>query len=131
MHTQVIIPDMKKGALLLVPALVILLSGCGATDLARKAADATACQALSSTIKAINVAYQSGLVDTGFISQVNNLVGEPAKALLTTGLAEDLTQLTDALSQTNTAEASRLQIQQITESISKRCADAGVNNVGG
>jgi hypothetical protein len=122
---------MKMRNWLVVPAVLVLATGCGATDLARSAADATACKALSSTIESINLAYQSGLIDTGFVSQINNLVGEPAKALLSTGLAEDLTKLTDALSQTNTAEASRNQIQEITDSIAQRCADAGVNNIGG
>jgi hypothetical protein len=116
---------------LVIPSALVLVTGCGATDLARSAADATACKALSSTIKSINLAYQSGLIDSGFVSQINNLVGEPAKALLSTGLAEDLTKLTDALSQTNTAEASRNQSQEITDSIAQRCADAGVNNIGG
>ncbi len=116
---------------LVIPAALVLVTGCGATDLARSAADATACKALSSTIKSINLAYQSGLIDTGFVSQINNLVGEPAKALLSTGLAEDLTKLTDALGQTNTAEASRNQFQEITDSIAQRCADAGVESIGG
>lgn len=116
---------------LAIPLLLVSITGCGVTDLAKNAADATACQALSSTIQSINAAYQAGLIDTGFAAQIKNLVGEPAKALLTTGLAEDITRLTEVLGQSNTAEASRQQVQEITDSISKRCADAGVENISG
>ena len=74
-----------------------LLSSCGVTDLAKQAADATACKALESTINTIVSTYQSGVIDSGLITTVDNLVGEQARALLSTGLAEDLKALTTAL----------------------------------
>ena len=107
-----------------------LLSSCGVTDLAKQAADATACKALESTINTIVSTYQSGVVDSGLITTVDNLVGEQARALLSTGLAEDLKALTTALGETNSADTAQTEIQGITDSISKRCADAGVSGIG-
>jgi hypothetical protein len=110
--------------------LTVTLTGCGVTDLAKQAADATACKALDSTIKTITDSYQSGVIDSGLITQIDALVGEQARSLLSTGLADDLKLLTGALGQTNSAESSREQIKVLTDSISKRCADAGVNSIG-
>ena len=44
--------------------LSISLTGCGVQDLAKQAADATACKALDSTIKAIAASYEAGVIDT-------------------------------------------------------------------
>lgn len=110
--------------------LAFLLSSCGVTDLAKQAADATACKALESTISTITSTYQSGVIDSGLITAVDNLVGEQARALLSTGLAEDLKALTTALKETNSASTAQTEIQGITDSISKRCADAGVSGIG-
>ena len=110
--------------------LVFLLSSCGVTDLAKQAADATACKALESTINTITSTYQSGVIDSGLVTAFDNLVGEQARALLSTGLAEDLRALTTALKETNSADTAQTEIQGITDSISKRCADAGVSGIG-
>ena len=110
--------------------LAFLLSSCGVTDLAKQAADATACKALESTINTITSTYQSGVIDSGLVTAVDNLVGEQARALLSTGLAEDLKALTTALKETNSANTAQTEIQGITDSISKRCADAGVSGIG-
>ena len=110
--------------------LTFLLSSCGVTDLAKQAADATACKALESTINTIVSTYQSGVIDSGLITTVDNLVGEQARSLLSTGLAEDLKALTTALGETNSATSAQSEIQGITDSISKRCADAGVSGIG-
>ena len=121
--------NIKMG--LITPVLAFTLTGCGVADIAQNAAqsaaDATACKALNSTIKSITTAYQSGLIDSGLISQIDNLVGEQARALLSTGLAQDITLLTETLGQTQTAEGSRDAVNEITDSISKRCSEAGVN----
>lgn len=110
--------------------LALTLTGCGVTDIAQNAAkvaaDATACKALDSTLKSVSAAYQSGLIDSGFVAQIDSLVGDQARALLSTGLAKDLNLLTDALAQTQTAEGSRDAVQEIVDSITKRCSDAGV-----
>jgi len=108
------------------PVLGLLLSGCGVGDLAKTATDAAACNALSSSLSGITTAYQSGLVDSGLISTINGAVGEQAKKLLTTGLAEDLVLLGNALGQTQGAESSQLKVEEITASITQRCSEVGV-----
>jgi hypothetical protein len=115
---------------LIALALAATLTGCGVTDLAKQAADATACKAIDSTVKTITDSYQSGVIDSGLITQIDALIGDQARALLSTGLAEDLKSLTSALQDTNSATSAQTEIQAITDSISKRCADAGVSGIG-
>ncbi len=110
--------------------LVLSVTGCGVTDLAKQAADATACKALDSTIATITSTYQSGIIDTGLITQVDNLIGDQARALLSTGLAEDLKSLSTVLQSTNSATTAQSEIKAITDSISQRCSDAGVSGIG-
>jgi hypothetical protein len=121
---------MKIRITLVAITLTVTLTGCGVTDLAKQAADATACKALDSTIKTITDSYQSGVIDSGLITQIDALIGDQARALLSTGLAEDLKSLTTALQDTNSATSAQTEIQAITDSISKRCADAGVSGIG-
>ena len=111
-------------------ALTVALTGCGVTDLAKQAADATACKALDSTIKAITDSYQSGVIDSGLITQIDALIGDQARALLSTGLAEDLKSLTTALKDTNSAEGAQAELKALTDSITQRCSDAGVSGIG-
>jgi hypothetical protein len=115
---------------LVVFALLATVTGCGVTDLAKQAADATACKALESTIATITGTYQSGIIDSGLITQVDNLIGDQARALLSTGLAEDLKSLSTALQSTNSASSAESEIKAITDSISQRCSDAGVSGIG-
>lgn len=110
--------------------LLVTITGCGVTDLAKQAADATACKALESTISTITSTYQSGIIDSGLITQVDNLIGDQARALLSTGLAEDLKSLSTALQSTNSASSAESEIKAITDSISQRCSDAGVSGIG-
>jgi len=121
---------MRIRAALIALALAATLTGCGVTDLAKQAADATACKAIDSTVKTITDSYQSGVIDSGLITQIDALIGDQARALLSTGLAEDLKSLTTALQDTNSATSAQTEIQAITDSISKRCADAGVSGIG-
>lgn len=122
---------MKIRSMLAASLLAFFLSSCGITDVAKNvaagAADATACKAFGSTIKSISSGYQSGLVDSGLITRLDDLVGEQARSLLTSGLARDLNSLADELGKTTTVEDSKEKIQKITDSIKQRCADAGVN----
>jgi hypothetical protein len=111
-------------------ALTVALTGCGVTDLAKQAADATACKALDSTVKTITDSYQSGVIDTGLITQIDALIGDQARALLSTGLAEDLKSLTAALQNTNSAEGAQSELKALTDSITQRCSDAGVSGIG-
>jgi hypothetical protein len=121
---------MKLRLGIIVVMLTFLLSSCGVTDIAKQAADATACKALDSTIKAITDSYQSGVIDSGLITQIDALIGDQARALLSTGLAEDLRSLTTALQDTNSATSAETEIQAITDSITQRCSDAGVSGIG-
>jgi len=122
---------MRVKPILPAALLVFALTGCGVTDLAKgaaqTAADATACKALGSTVTSIAGAYQSGFVDSGLISRIDSLVGEQARSLLSSGLAQDIGMLTEALKQTGAAESSQEKIQQLTDSITKRCSEAGVS----
>lgn len=115
---------------LLAMGLVLSVTGCGVTDLAKQAADATACKALDSTIATITSTYQSGIIESGLITQVDNLIGDQARALLSTGLAEDLKSLSTALQSTKSATTAESEIKAITDSISQRCSDAGVSGIG-
>ncbi len=122
---------MKMKSIALAVPLSLALTGCGVADLAQNAADATACKAIDSSIKAIVSGYQTGVIDSGLIVQIDNLVGDQARSLLSTGLANDLKMLTDTLGQTQSAESSKDQLKTLTDSIGQRCADAGVSNIGG
>jgi hypothetical protein len=121
---------MRFRVVIIAIALVATVTGCGVTDLAKQAADATACKALESTIATITGSYQSGIIDSGLITQVDNLIGDQARALLSTGLAEDLKSLSTALQSTNSASSAESEIKAITDSISQRCSDAGVSGIG-
>lgn len=121
---------MKMPIAIVSLALVSTLTGCGVSDLAKQAADATACKALDSTITTITNSYQSGVIDSGFITQIDNLVGDQARALLSTGLSKDLKSLTEALQDTNSAASAESQLKELTDSIAQRCSDAGVSGIG-
>lgn len=121
---------MRFHSAIVAVALGATLSGCGVADLAKEAADATACKALESTITTITSTYQSGIIDSGLITQVDNLIGDQARALLSTGLAEDLKSLSTALQSTKSASSAESEIKAITDSISQRCSDAGVSGIG-
>ena len=69
------------------------------------------------------------MIDSGLIVQIDNLVGEQARSLLSSGLANDLKQLTEALGQNQSVEGSKEQIKTLTDSIMQRCSDAGVGGV--
>jgi hypothetical protein len=120
---------MKIKVLVAIFPLVATLTGCGLTDIARNAADTTACKALESTIRTIADGYQSGVIDSGLIVQIDNLVGDQARTLLSSGLANDLKSLTQTLGQSQSAESSREQVKTLTDSILQRCSDAGVGGV--
>ena len=121
---------MRTRIALVAITLTVALTGCGVGDLAKQAADATACKALDSTIKTITDSYQSGVIDSGLITQIDALIGDQARALLSTGLAEDLKSLTTALQNTNSAEGAQTELKALTDSITQRCSDAGVSGIG-
>lgn len=118
---------MKLRIGIIVIGLSLSLTSCGVADLAKQAADIAACKAVNSTITAIRDSYQSGVIDSGLITQIDNLVGEQARSLLSTGLAEDLKALTTALQETNSTTSAQADLKGITDSISKRCSEVGAN----
>jgi hypothetical protein len=117
---------MKIKLLVATVPLAMTLTGCGLTDIARNAADTTACKALESTIQTIANGYQSGVIDSGLILQIDKLVGEQARSLLSSGLANDLKSLTQALGENQSVESSQEQVKKLTDSILQRCSEAGV-----
>jgi hypothetical protein len=122
---------MKIRSLIIASLITLLLTGCGVSDIAKSAADATACKALSSTISAISDSYQAGVSESGIITKIDNLVGEQARSLLSTELAQDLKSLTDALRQSETAQGSKADVTAIADSIKERCSNALGGAIGG
>jgi hypothetical protein len=117
---------MKLLPLAITPVLLLSLSGCSVEQVAQSAADAAACSALTSTLEGLTAAYQSGIVDSGVISQIDALIGEQARALLSTGLAEDLSALGAALGETQSAQGAQQKVEDLTASVTERCGAVGV-----
>ena len=115
---------LKKIALISMP--LIFLTGCSIEEVAQTAADAAACQALQGTLAGLQTAYAEGLVDSGVITQLDALVGDQLDALLSTGLADDLRALTQALGETQSASAASEQVHSLTSSINERCEAVGI-----
>ena len=115
---------LKKIALIALP--VVFLSGCSIEEVAQTAADAAACQALQGTLSGLQTAYAEGLVDSGVIAQIDSLVGDQLDALLSTGLADDLRDLTQTLANTESATAATEKVNSLTESINQRCEAVGL-----
>jgi PBP1b-binding outer membrane lipoprotein LpoB len=116
---------MKKLALIALPAL--FLTGCSIEEVAQTAGDAAACNALQGTLNGLQAAYEQGLVDSGVLDQVDQLVGDQLEALLSSGLASDLRALSTELANTDSAQAASARIGSLTESIAERCEAVGVN----
>jgi hypothetical protein len=117
---------MKLLPLIAAPVLVLSLSGCSVEQVAQTAADAAACTALTSTLEGLSQAYQSGLVDSGVIDQIDLLIGDQARALLSTAFADDLVALTTALGQTQSAQGAQERVDELTASVTERCSAVGV-----
>ncbi len=107
-------------------AVLIGLSGCSIQEVASTAADAAACKALSSTLTGLSEAYESGLVDSGIIQQIESLIGDQVDFLLSTELAADIGQLAKELASTDPAETTAESIEELTASIAQRCQIVGV-----
>lgn len=103
------------------------LSGCSIEEVASTAADAAACTALSSTIQGLSDAYQSGLVDSGVINQIDKLIGNQIDSVLSSGLAEDLRGLTAALGETETAQGAQQRVDDLLASVTERCSSVGID----
>lgn len=113
-------------ALPIVALSTLALSGCSLEEVASTAADAAACTALSSTLTGLADAYQSGLVDSGVITQIDKLIGNQIDSVLSSGLAEDLRGLTAALAESQTAQGAQEKVDELTASINSRCSSVGI-----
>lgn len=103
------------------------LSGCSFEQIATTAADAAACTALSSTVQGLSDAYQSGLVDSGIFTTIDSLIGEQVDTVLSSGLAEDLRNLTAALGETETAQGAQQRVDELVASVTERCGSVGID----
>ena len=115
---------LKKIALISLP--LVFLTGCSVEEIAQSAADAAACRALEGSITGVQDAYEQGLVDSGVIAQIDELIGDQLDALLSTSLADDLRALGDELSNTSSAQSAGESVESLTASISQRCSEVGV-----
>jgi hypothetical protein len=120
----------RLAAISILGLSVLPLSACSLEEVASTAADAAACTALSSTLAGISDAYQSGLVDSGFINEIDKLIGNQIDSVLSTGLADDLRNLTAALSETQTAQGAQQRVDDLAASINSRCQSVGIE-IGG
>lgn len=110
----------------LIAASTILLTGCSVGDLAAVAADAAACTAMESTLTATAAAYQEGFVDSGLISQVDALIGEQVRGVLSSGLSEDLVDLLAIVDSNESVETAKAKVEALTTSIAEKCSAVGV-----
>ena len=117
---------MKKSNLVISSLLGLgMLTGCS-SDIATAAADAAACRALESTLNGLADAYAAGLVDSGVVARVDELIGDSVRGLLSTSFANDLKNLGEELKSTDPAVEASTQIDELLESLKLRCADVGV-----
>jgi len=117
---------MNSSKISLAVASTLLLAGCSAQDVAATAADAAACRALSSTLSGLSSAYESGLVDSGVIDQLDQLVGKQVDFLLSTELADSIRELAGELGKTDSAQGTSTKIQEITADIAQKCSEYGI-----
>ena len=118
---------MRIPPLVIAPVLAITLTGCSVEDVAKTAADAAACTAMASTLDGLTEAYNAGLVDSGVIATLDSLVGEQARSLLSSTLAQDIADLGAALGETSTAASAQDKVAALTASINERCSAVGVS----
>jgi len=117
---------MKKKTLVLSSLIGLsMLAGCS-NDIATAAADAAACRALESTLTGLSKAYAAGLVDSGVVTRVDELIGDSVRGLLSTSFANDLKNLGEELKSTDPAVNASNQIDELLGSVRMRCADVGV-----
>lgn len=110
-----------------IALMTLPLSACSFEDVAATAADAAACTALSSTIQGLSDAYQSGIVDSGVIEQIDKLIGNQIDSVLSSGLADDLRNLTSALGETQSAQGAQQRVDDLLASVQSRCSAVGID----
>ena len=107
-------------------ALLALLSGCSADQVIRSGADAAACTALEGTLESVAQAYKDGVVDSGVLDRVDELVGDQVDVLLSSDFAAEVRELGDALAQSDGAQDAQQRVDDAFRAISARCNSVGV-----
>lgn len=102
------------------------LTACSPEAMVSAAADAAACTAMESTLTATANAYESGLVDSGIISQVDALIGEQVRGVLSSGLSQDLADLVAVVDSNESVETAKAKVEELTASISEKCSAVGI-----
>jgi len=110
-----------------IVAVLALLSGCALDQVLRNGADAAACTALESTLDSVSQAYKDGVVDSGVLDQVEELIGDRVDSLLSSELAAEVRELGDALAQSEQAQGAGQRVDDAVAAISSRCDGVGVN----
>ena len=108
-------------------ALLALLSGCAVDEVFRNGADAAACTALEGTLDSVSQAYRDGVVDSGVLEQVDELIGDQVDSLLSSDFAGEVRELSDALAQSDQAQGAQQRVDDALAAISSRCEGVGVN----
>ncbi len=104
----------------------LTLTACSPEALVSAAADAAACTAMESTLTATAAAYQEGLVDSGLISQVDALIGEQVRGVLSSELSQDLADLVAIVDSSESVETAKAKVAELTASIGEKCSAVGV-----
>ena len=107
-------------------ALLAMLSGCSADQVVRSGADAAACTALEGTLESVAQAYKDGVVDSGVLDRVDELIGDQVAVLLSSDFAAEVRELGDALAQSDGAQDAQQRVDDALSAISARCNSVGV-----
>ena len=107
-------------------ALLAILSGCSADQVIRSGADAAACTALEGTLESVAQAYKDGVVDSGVLARVDELIGDQVDVLLSSDFAAEVRELGDALAQSDGAQDAQQRVDDALSAISARCNSVGV-----
>ena len=107
-------------------AVLGLLSGCSADQVIRSGADAAACTALEGTLESVAKAYKDGVVDSGVLDRVDELIGDQVDVLLSSDFAAEVRELGDALAQSDGAQGAQQRVDDALSAISARCNSVGV-----
>ena len=104
-----------------------LLSGCSFDAVVQNGADAAACTALEGTLESVAKAYQDGVVDSGVLERVDELIGEQVDTVLSSGFADEVRELGEALAESDGAQGAQERVDDALGAISARCQAVGVS----
>ena len=103
-----------------------MLAGCSVNAVVQSGADAAACTALEGPLETVSKAYRDGLVDSGVLERIDELVGDQVDLLLSTEFAAEIGELGDALAQSDGAQDAQARIDSALGAITQRCEGVGV-----